>query len=104
MELRKLTKFPPFTKMIKVIVHSKNEEKALKKSESIYKELKNNFDIVSVPDRAGIYKLNEEYRYVIYIKTDNEEYNKNKRFLFNIKKQSTKTVRILVDVDPISMN
>ena len=100
--LRELVKLPPFVKYIKIIVSSKNEEKSKKKILDIYALVYDKFNYVSHPDKANIYKLNDDYRNVIYIKTNNKEMMKNRYLLKLIKDQSNSSIRVLIDVDPLS--
>lgn len=102
MSLRELVKLPPFVKYIKIIVSSKKEEKSKKQINDIYSLVYDKFDYVSQPDRANIYKLNDDYRNVIYIKTNNKEMMKNRSLLKSIKDQSNSSVRVLIDVDPLN--
>ena len=102
MSLRELVKLPPFVKYIKIIVSSKKEEKSKKQINDIYSLVYDKFDYVSQPDRANIYKLNDDYRNVIYIKTNNKEMMKNRFLLKSIKDQSNSSVRVLIDVDPLN--
>lgn len=102
MSLRELVKLPPFIKYIKIIVSSKKEDKSKKKIDDIYALLYNKFEYVSQPDRANIYKLNDDYRNVIYIKTNNKEMIKNRYLLKSIKDQSNSSIRVLIDVDPLN--
>ena len=102
MSLRELVKLPPFVKYIKIIVSSKKEEKSKKQINDIYSLVYDKFDYVSQPDRANIYKLNDDYRTVIYIKTNNKEMIKNRSLLKSIKDQSNSSVRVLIDVDPLN--
>lgn len=102
MSLRELVKLPPFVKYIKIIVSSKKEENSKKQINDIYSLVYDKFDYVSQPDRANIYKLNDDYRNVIYIKTNNKEMMKNRSLLKSIKDQSNSSVRVLIDVDPLN--
>lgn len=102
MSLRELVKLPPFVKYIKIIVSSKKEEKSKKQINDIYSLVYDKFDYVSQPDRANIYKLNDDYRNIIYIKTNNKEMMKNRSLLKSIKDQSNSSVRVLIDVDPLN--
>ena len=102
MALRELVKLPPFVKYIKIIVSSKNEEKSKRKILDIYALVYDKFNYVSHPDKANIYKLNDDYRNVIYIKTNNKEMMKNRSLLKLIKDQSNSSIRVLIDVDPLS--
>lgn len=102
--MRKTLNLPPFSRIVKIIVSDKNEERCLKKINYIYKEISKYFKKVSFPTNASVYKINNHYRNLIYIKTNNEEIKKFKIKLLEIKNMSNNTTRILVDVDPISIN
>lgn len=47
-------------------------------------------------------KLSNEYRFNIFIKTNNAEIKLNKNILFEVKGLSTSSIKVLVDVDPIT--
>ncbi|CAM3088612.1 primosomal protein N' [Streptobacillus felis] len=103
LELRRFLNLPPFSRMIKIIVSDKKEARSYKKISEIYEELLGNFENISHIEKAPIYKLNDDYRYNIFIKTNKAEIDLNKKLLIKIKSLSTSTTRVLVDVDPITL-
>lgn len=103
MQLRKILNLPPYSKMIKIISSSKNEELSKKMMDNIYFNLSKTFKEVSFPSRASIYLVDNRYRNVIYIKTSNEEIKKNRKLLLETKNLNNKSVRVIVDIDPINM-
>ena len=74
MAFRKMMKYPPSAGMMKIQLLSENEEKVKELADKVYKEIKcyNNKLIVIGPSKASIYKLNDVYRYMIFIKGDEE--------------------------------
>lgn len=104
MELRKLINLSPYSRMINIVISSKKEEKALSKAEEIFEILKSNFKNVSRLDKAAIYKLNNDYRYIVFLKSDKNEIAKNRKILLKIKNESNEQVRIIVDIDPLTLN
>ncbi|WP_064592327.1 replication restart helicase PriA [Streptobacillus moniliformis] len=103
MHIRKLLNLPPFSRMIKIIVSDKKEERALKVTKKIHKDISENFAEVSHIEKAPIFKMNDDFRYNIYIKSDKNEIAKNRKLLFAIKGSSNNTTRILVDIDPLTL-
>lgn len=71
---RKMMKYPPSAGMMKIQLLSENEEQVEELAEKVYKEIKNynNKLMVIGPSKASIYKLNDVYRYMIYIKGNEE--------------------------------
>ncbi len=56
------------------------------------------------PFKAPIYKINNRYRYQIFIKGEKENVDKLKlKIKEAVFKHSSKEVRITVDVDPINL-
>ncbi|CAM3176004.1 replication restart helicase PriA [Streptobacillus ratti] len=103
MHIRKLLNLPPFSRMIKIIVSDKKEERALKVIKKIHKDITENFAEVSHIEKAPIFKMNDDFRYNIYIKSNKNEIAKNRKLLFAIKGLSNNTTRILVDIDPLTL-
>lgn len=103
MNIRKMLNLPPYRKMIKIIISSKNEKKANEKAFLIKNILAKHFKNVSDVNQANIYKMSNEYRFNIFIKTNNAEIKLNKNILFEVKGlSSSNSVKVLVDVDPIT--
>ena len=76
---RRILRYPPFYRLTEVMVTSHDEDAALRAAEELAAEMKNLYmkpgdgsvDIIG-PAEAVIYKIDEVYRRVIYIKTDDE--------------------------------
>ncbi|WP_156299243.1 replication restart helicase PriA [Streptobacillus canis] len=102
LHIRKLLNYPPFSRLVKIIVSDKKEERALKKIREIHSDVIKSFNDVSIIDKAPIFKINDDFRYNIYIKSNKNEISKNRKLLFSIKGLSTNTTRVLVDIDPVT--
>ena len=76
---RRILRYPPFYRLTEVMVTSHDEDAALRAAEKLAAEMKDLYmkpgdgsvDIIG-PAEAVIYKIDEVYRRVIYIKTDDE--------------------------------
>ncbi len=76
---RRILRYPPFYRLTEVMVTSHDEDAALRAAEDIAAEMKGlyikpgdgSIDIIG-PAEAVIYKIDEVYRRVIYIKTDDD--------------------------------
>lgn len=117
---RKMFNYPPFGKLIVVIISSENEKIAEESADLFYNNVMYNInklnltkpanlfeEIVSKPFKAPMYKIKKKYRFQIFIKTKISEQNKVKSIL---KKASSliiarqeKSVNIAIDVDPINI-
>lgn len=78
--VREATMFPPFSKIVRILVKSENEEKALSSARECYnymREIRTDHpDLFRVQAmRAPITKISNEYRFqvVVWLKTDAEE-------------------------------
>ncbi len=102
--MRKLLNYPPYGRIINIIMSSENEEGLRDKAEKLYDMIKEKNGFIPKPFKAPIYRINNRYRYQIFIKSDrisiNDIKSKIKKALFNYKE---KDVRISVDVDPINL-
>ena len=102
--MRKLLNYPPYGRIINIIMSSENEEGLRDKAEKLYNMIKERNSFIPKPFKAPIYRINNRYRYQIFIKSDrisiNDIKSKIKKALFNYKE---KDVRISVDVDPINL-
>ncbi|HKL73538.1 MAG TPA: primosomal protein N' [Clostridia bacterium] len=78
--IRETTKFPPYSKIVRILIKSKDEEKALIATRNCYNLMrevnKNNAEIFRVKAmRAPLKKINREYRFqvVVWVEKDAEE-------------------------------
>ena len=113
MEIRKLLNYPPYGRLI-IIILSSNEETGLEEKVKIFynkmmslintkvKFVKNEF--VSEPFKAPIYRINKRYRYQIFIKFNRNNITKIKNIIKTVMgSYNEKNIRVSVDVDPISV-
>ena len=102
--MRKLLEYPPYGRIINIVLSSEKEDGLKEKSEKFYKLIYERESFISPPFRAPVYKINGRYRYQIFIKSGRENINKVKskiRKACNNYKE--KDVRISIDVDPINL-
>ncbi|MAH79071.1 MAG: primosomal protein N' [Rickettsiales bacterium] len=95
---------PPFSSLISMIIQNKKEQLVIDKSKEIVEILSQKFSeiIIYGPAPALIFKIRNNFRWRILIKT-NKNYsllNDLKKFLLRIKLSSS--VEVKIDVDPLS--
>ena len=105
MYLRKEKKLPPFTRLIAIIVSSKNEKESLYEAQKIKKELLQikNFEILG-PVSSPIFKIKNQFRTRLLLR-----YKKNffvQKIIHKILKKIniSKKIKLIVDVDPINFS
>lgn len=113
LQMRRLLNYPPFGRLIIIVLSSKDELKLENKTKEFYEMLQQNIrrvinvyenEMLSEPFKAPIYKINGRYRNQIFIKFNRENINKIKKIIRQIvNKLDYKDVRISIDVDPINM-
>lgn len=109
MEIRKIFNYPPFGRIIVIILSSEKEneieEKAKKFYEILEKKLQErNCEKVMVSlIKSPIFKLNSQFRYRIFLKMEASDVAKVKNIIRLVLKEYNEKVRILIDVDPINM-
>ena len=111
--LRKSFNYPPFGRLIAVVISSKKEDLAQKKANDFYKTISKIVDenmeiseneFISEPFCAPIFKINSRFRYQIYFKFNKENILKIKKIIKKyLAKFNDSNVRITVDVDPVNM-
>ena len=103
-ENRKILKYPPFSRIINIIISSLDESGLEETALKYYEEIKNPKLEIYGPIKAPIYRVKERYRYQIFIKGNRLEINKAKKIFYEkslIYKGSS--IRITIDVDPINL-
>ena len=118
--LRKHTNFPPFCKMLRILLKSKDEKELIafcrglenflhvkSKEKDIFGNIYDPIisDEILGPTQAAIPKINNEYRYQILLK-DNKEKNiqKNASIIKTfIQKKRRSTIRVEIDVNPLDL-
>lgn len=113
LQMRQILNYPPFGRLIIIVLSSKDELKLENKTKEFYEMLQQNIrqvinvyenEMLSEPFKAPIYKINGRYRNQIFIKFNRENINKIKKIIRQIvNKLDYKDVRMSIDVDPINM-
>ena len=113
LQMRRLLNYPPFGRLIIIVLSSKDELKLENKTKEFYEILQQNIrqvinvyenEMLSEPFKAPIYKINGRYRNQIFIKFNRENINKIKKIIRQIvNKFDYNEVRISIDVDPINI-
>ena len=103
---RRLMKYPPVYNMMVVLITSEDYDTLIKESEDICKKIKAasaNYRKVNiiVPADASIVRINDIFRRVIYIKSDDLSGLKKIRELFDNYEQDG--ISIMFDVNPVNM-
>ena len=98
--------FPPFSKIIRILLKGKNLKELEKTMKPIVDFLNKNKFIVLGPALAPIERINNFYRYHIVVKSDKpfrfqDLYIKNKKLNDYLSK--LKRVRYQFDIDPLSL-
>jgi primosomal protein N' (replication factor Y) len=110
--LRKTFDYPPFTDIIRVTVVSESEENI----EAYAQEVKNllfsfsqneSSDYVLGPNPAPVFKVRDEYRYYMYIKSSNNMRKKHEILLSQLKRDintnKKKDFRVIIEINPFNM-
>lgn len=111
--LRKSFNYPPFGRLIVIVISSTKENLACEKANIFYKYISKTVnknikisanEFISEPFRAPIFKINSRFRYQIYFKFNKENIPKIKKIIKKyLSKFNDSNVRITVDVDPVNM-
>lgn len=103
-EARKVLHYPPFSRIINVILSALDVEMLEKKAVEFYKRIEVAGLEFHGPMPAPISRIKNRYRYQIFIKGDRKSINKFKRKLYNeVMEFKSNSLRITVDVDPINL-
>lgn len=104
MEIRKMLKYPPYGRIINIVISSETETGLKEKAEKFYNMIKEKNSFIPKPFKAPIYRINNRYRYQIFIKSDRISINNIKhRIRSSLVNYREKDVRISVDVDPVNL-
>ncbi len=103
-ENRRILNYPPFSRIINIIISSQSEENL----ERYATKIKEIIDIDGVevygPMQAPIYRVNGRYRYQIFLKGNRKSIAKTKYIIKSIIENSKNTrYRVVADVDPINL-
>lgn len=101
---RKELNYPPFTCLINIIASSKEAQTGWKELEKIRQLLEKNFPMILGPSPCPIERIKGWFRHHLLIKYFPEEENKIKKALKEVVKfSSSNDLRLIVDVDPVSL-
>ena len=114
LQLRKIFNYPPFGRLINIIVSSEDENTLQQQAEIFYSMLIQNLaykdndnnlkQMITKPFKAPLYKINSRYRYQIFIKSDRKNIVKIKNSIKSVMADyKEKGIRISVDVDPVNL-
>ena len=115
MIIRKMLNYPPFGRIVILVISATEENLAKEKAQILQKEIVKNIDTVvklttnnfiSDAFKSPIYKINGRYRYQIFFKFERENILKIKKIIKKCAGKFQKTekkLRITIDVDPINM-
>ena len=115
MIIRKMLNYPPFGRIVILVISAAEENLAKEKAQILQKEIVKNIDTVvklttnnfiSDAFKSPIYKINGRYRYQIFFKFERENILKIKKIIKKCAGKFQKTekkLRITIDVDPINM-
>ena len=115
MIIRKMLNYPPFGRIVILVISATEENLAKEKAQILRKEIVKNIDTVvklttnnfiSDAFKSPIYKINGRYRYQIFFKFERENMLKIKKIIKKCAgkfQKMEKKLRITIDVDPINM-
>lgn len=103
-EIRKELNYPPFGRIINIIISSEEEEGLKESAFKFYETVKTSEVEIYGPFKAPLYKIQGRYRYQIFIKGKRENVLKLKQDIEKaLKEFNEKKVRVTIDVDPINL-
>ena len=115
MIIRKMLNYPPFGRIVILVISATEENLAKEKAQTLRKEIVKNIDTVvklttnnfiSDAFKSPIYKINGRYRYQIFFKFERENILKIKKIIKKCAgkfQKMEKKLRITIDVDPVNM-
>ena len=100
LQSRKLWKDPPFNKQMALIISGKDERSVAFASKTLANSFQADDAELLGPAPAPMAKLRDKYRYRLLVKSQNKLHEKVQKWLSETKVPSS--VRVVVDVDPVS--
>ncbi len=104
MEYRQLGNYPPFCRIVSVLIKCKDESKLQHHTNSILSFLKKNIKNAMVlgPSPALVYKVKDDYRMKILIKykDDSSVYEQLNRLHIHYNKKSSEGISLMIDFNP----
>lgn len=103
-EIRKELNYPPFGRIINIILSSDEEMGLKEKTENFYNMIKTDTVEIYGPFKAPLYKIQNRFRYQIFIKGNRTEVlNLKKNIEKALKEFKEKNIRVAIDVDPVNL-
>lgn len=103
-ENRKILEYPPFSKIINIVISSTKENILEKVARKFCETIKRDYVEVYGPNRCLVYKVKDRYRENIFIKGNKKNINYYKKELEKIISEfENEGCRIIVDVDPVNL-
>ena len=104
-ELRKEKNLPPFSRLIAIIISSKNEKESLIEAQKLKRNLLQlkNLDILG-PVSSPIFKIKNNYRTRLLIRFRTNDFVQRKLSKILKKINISKKIKLTVDVDPINFS
>ncbi|MDA3823050.1 MAG: primosomal protein N' [Bacteroidales bacterium] len=107
LEMRKMLRYPPFSRLARLLIRGKDEAKVKNEIESLYKRINHAMRSMKLsveilgPSTAPFSKIASNYRYHIILKGDNSD---ELRGVINAaKKQMDKGLYLEIDIDPVDL-
>ncbi len=103
-ENRKMLKYPPFGKIINIVLSSLNEGELRVEAEKFRKLINNDNVEIFGPMPCAISRIKNRYRYQIFVKGNRKALHEFKKGLYGkIQDSKSDKLRITIDVDPINL-
>ncbi len=103
-ENRRILKYPPFGKIINIVLSSLNEEFLRVEVEKFRKLIDNDSVEIFGPMPCAINRIKNRYRYQIFVKGNRKNLHDFKKGLYKkIQDSKSDKLRITIDVDPINL-
>lgn len=103
-ENRKTLSYPPFSRVINIVLSSEDEKYLIERSKAFKELIKVNGVSIYGPIPCPIARIKNRFRYQIFVKGTRENIRTFKEGLYDkIQKNKNNKLRITVDVDPINL-
>lgn len=103
-EVREIVSYPPFSKVTNIGLSSTDEEKLDRISRKLFDEIKRDYIEIYGPNQSLVYKVKDRYRKNIFVKGSKKNMAFYKKELREVLKEfNNEGVRIVIDIDPLSL-
>jgi len=99
--LRRVMRYPPFSRLISIVISGKGEDHTLKKAERLASTMRGKRGkkvVILGPARAGLFRLRGRFRYQIILKGEEEEIRS--LLLSTLRKTKIPPADLSIEVDP----